>query len=136
MPKAAKETTSAETPDGVKTPFVVRSKIWIEDAEGAVVFGLGRYRILDAVERCGSLNAAAKELKMSYRAAWGRIKATEARIGRPIVVREGKGSRLTAHAQLLMKQFRRLHALVESESDEVFAQLMEAPLSAPADGLK
>jgi hypothetical protein len=27
-----------------------------------------------------------------------------------------------------MKQFRRLHALVESESDEVFAQLMEEPL--------
>ena len=112
----------------VKPPFVVRSKIWIEDADGEVVFGLGRYRILSAVERCGSLNAAAKELKMSYRAAWGRIKATEARIGRPLVVREGKGSRLTAHAQLLMKQFRRLHALVESESDEVFAQLMEAPL--------
>jgi molybdate transport system regulatory protein len=112
----------------VKTPFVIRSKIWIEDADGDVVFGLGRYRILSAVERCGSLNAAAKELKMSYRAAWGRIKATEARIGRPLVVRDGKGSRLTAHAQLLMKQFRRLHSLVESESDEVFAQLMEAPL--------
>jgi molybdate transport system regulatory protein len=112
----------------VKTPFVIRSKIWIEDADGDVVFGLGRYRILSAVERCGSLNAAAKELKMSYRAAWGRIKATEARIGRPLVVRDGKGSRLTAHAQLLMKQFRRLHSLVEPESDEVFAQLMEAPL--------
>lgn len=120
-------------PKGVKTPFVIRSKIWIEDAEGAVVFGLGRYRILSAVERHGSLNAAAKELKMSYRAAWGRIKATEARIGRPIIVREGKGSRLTAHAQLLMKQFRRLHALVESESDEVFAQLMEEPLMADSD---
>jgi molybdate transport system regulatory protein len=65
---------------------------------------------------------------MSYRAAWGRIKATEARIGRPLVVREGKGSRLTAHAQLLLKQFRRLHAMVASESDEVFAELMEAPL--------
>jgi molybdate transport system regulatory protein len=119
---------AAAKPKEVKTPFVIRSKIWIEDADGAVVFGLGRYRILSAVERLGSLNAAAKELKMSYRAAWGRIKATEARIGRPIVVREGKGSRLTAHAQLLMKQFRRLHALVESESDDVFAQLMEKPL--------
>jgi molybdate transport system regulatory protein len=123
----------AAKPSSVKTPFVVRSKIWIEDADGDVVFGLGRYRILSAVERCGSLNAAAKELKMSYRAAWGRIKATEARIGRPLVVREGKGSRLTAHAQVLMKQFRRLHALVEAESDEVFAQLMEAPLMSSDD---
>ncbi len=119
---------AAAKPKAVKAPFVVRSKIWIEDADGEVVFGLGRYRILSAVERCGSLNAAAKELKMSYRAAWGRIKATEARIGRSLVVRAGKGSRLTPHAHLLMKQFRRLHMLVASESDDVFAELMEAPL--------
>ena len=116
--------------------FKIRSKVWVENEAGKVVFGLGRFRILDSVDRLGSLQAAAKELKMSYRAAWGRIKATEARIGRPMVVRDGKGSRLTAHAQLLMKQFRRLHALVESESDEVFAQLMEAPLSAPEGGSK
>jgi molybdate transport system regulatory protein len=41
------------------SPFRIRSKIWVEDANGKVVFGLGRYRILEAVQRLGSLQAAA-----------------------------------------------------------------------------
>jgi molybdate transport system regulatory protein len=111
------------TPD-----FKVRSKIWIEDAEGNVVFGLGRYRILDAVRRNGSLQGAAKELKMSYRAVWCRVKASESRTGRTLVVREGKGSKLTPFAQSLMKQFKRLQAIVEKESDEVYQNLISEDL--------
>ena len=104
--------------------FAVRSKIWIEDAEGNVAFGLGRYRILEAVARAGSLQGAAKELKMSYRAVWMRIRSSEKSIGRELVVRDGKGSRLTSFAQDLMKQFKRLQAIVEKESDEVYDGLM------------
>jgi molybdate transport system regulatory protein len=110
------------------TPFQVRSKIWIEDGEGNVVFGLGRYRILDAVRRNGSLQGAAKELKMSYRAVWCRIKASEERIGRSLVVRAGKGSKLTPFAQNMMKQFRRLQAIVEKESDDVYQNLISDAL--------
>jgi molybdate transport system regulatory protein len=51
-----------------ESPFHIRSKIWVEGANGNVVFGLGRYRILEAVQRLGSLQAAAQELKMSCRA--------------------------------------------------------------------
>ena len=47
------------------TAFAIRSKIWIEDMEGNVVFGLGRYRILDMVRRSGSMHAAARQLRMS-----------------------------------------------------------------------
>ena len=108
--------------------YSVRSKIWIVDSDENVVFGLGRFRILDAIERLGSLQAAAKELKMSYRAVWGRIKASEERIGKPLVVREGRGSRLTVHAERIMKQFKRLQAVVEKESDDVFDSLMSTPL--------
>ena len=57
--------------------FYVRSKIWIEDSRGKVIFGLGRYRILDAISRLGSMHAAAKELHMSYRAVWMRVRASE-----------------------------------------------------------
>jgi molybdate transport system regulatory protein len=114
-------------PEGAPV-FKVRSKIWIEDAEGNVVFGLGRYRILDAVRRNGSLQGAAKELKMSYRAVWCRIKASEERTGRSLVVREGKGSKLTPLAQSLMKQFKRLQAIVEKESDDVYENLISEEL--------
>jgi molybdate transport system regulatory protein len=85
----------------------IRSKLWIEDAEGKVVFGLGRYRILEAIDRLGSLQAAAKDLRTSYRAVWCRIKASEERLGKPLVAREGRGSCLTPLAKKLMKPYRR-----------------------------
>jgi molybdate transport system regulatory protein len=109
-------------------PYLIRTKIWIQNPDGKVVFGLGRYRILKAVQDTGSLQAAAKELKMSYRAVWMRIRASEKRIGRELVVRDGKGSRLTPFAENLMKQYKRLIAILEKESDEVYQHLMSDEL--------
>jgi len=108
--------------------YVVRSKIWIEDEKGCVVFGEGRYRILEVVDRLRSLQGAANELKMSYRAVWGRIKASEERIGHPLVVREGKGSRLTPFARQLMKRYRKLQKYIRKESDGMYADLMSGHL--------
>jgi molybdate transport system regulatory protein len=112
-----------------KSVFAIRSKIWIEDREGNIVFGLGRYRILDMIHRLGSMHAAAKQLQMSYRAVWMRIRTSEERIGKPLVAREGKGSWLTPFAKNLMKQFKRLHAIVEAESDDVYNSLMSDHLT-------
>lgn len=58
----------------------IRYKFWIEDQAG-VLFGDGRYTLLAKVASLGSLSAAAKDMSMSYRAAWGRIKAAEKRLG-------------------------------------------------------
>ncbi|MCG6893698.1 MAG: LysR family transcriptional regulator [Desulfobacteraceae bacterium] len=126
--EGAPDACEGKTMPEPKRPFVVRSKLWVEDADGGVVFGLGRYRILEAIDRCGSLQAAAKDLKMSYRAVWMRVRVSERRIGRQLVVREGKGSRLTDFAEDLMKQFRRLQSVVEAESDEVFDTLFSGRL--------
>jgi molybdate transport system regulatory protein len=111
-----------------KTMFRVRSKIWVENPEGKVVFGLGRYRILESVQRLGSLQAAAQELKMSYRAIWMRISATEERLGKPLLIRDPHGSRLTPLGESLLKQFQRLLKIVETESDDVYKDLMAAYL--------
>lgn len=107
-----------------KAPFVIRNKIWIEDAKGNVVFGLGRYRMLDAISRTGSLQRAAAEMKMSYKALWLRIRASEERMGQSLVVRKGRGSGLTPFAEHLMKQFRRLQLIVHQESDEIYDNLI------------
>jgi molybdate transport system regulatory protein len=110
-------------------PYLIRTKVWIQNPDGKVVFGLGRYRILKAIQNTGSLQAAAKELKMSYRAVWMRIRTSEKRIGRELVVRDGKGSRLTPFAENLMKQYKRLLAILEKESDEVYQHLMSDKLT-------
>ena len=109
--------------------FSVRSKIWIEDSRGKVIFGLGRYRILDAINRLGSMNAAAKELHMSYRAVWMRIRRSEERIGKKLIARDGKGSCLTPFSENLMKQYRRLLTVIRTETDEVYESLINDYLS-------
>ncbi|SMC27645.1 molybdate transport system regulatory protein [Desulfacinum hydrothermale DSM 13146] len=103
----------------------VRSKIWIVDEQGKVVFGAGRLRILEAIDRAGSILAAAKELQMSYRAVWGKIPATEQRLGRPLLTKKiggsrGGGSDLTPFAKALAQRYRTLQALTEAAADRLF----------------
>ena len=107
-----------------KNKFVVRSKIWIADDTGKVAFGLGRFRILEAVDRLGSMNSAAAELSMSYRAVWCRIRESEDLIGRKLVIRQGKGSVLTSFARDLMKQFTELNIKFQDEADKIFGNLI------------
>lgn len=111
--------------------FSIRSKVWLEDDNGNVIFGLGRLRILDAIDRCGSLNAAAKELKMSYRGLWGKIKATEEGLGAPLLTRsaggtKGGGSNLTPLARKLIDEFRVMHKHINSEADDFFENVFSS----------
>ena len=108
-----------------ENPFVVRSKIWLEDGSGRVVFGLGRFRILEAIDRCGSMNSAAAELSMSYRAVWCRIRESEKRLGRKLVVRKGTGSALTPFARGLLQQFAGLNLSLQDKADRIFADLLK-----------
>ena len=110
-----------------KGPFFIRSKIWFEDGSGEVIFGLGRLKMLEAIERNGSIQAAAKELKMSYRALWGRITATENRMGRQLLTRNiggasGGGSQLTPFAKIILENFRDIHRRIALESDRLYQQ--------------
>ena len=105
----------------------IRSKIWIEDEKGAVIFGQGRLKILEAVIRNGSIHAAAKELKMSYRAVWGKLKDTEECLGQPLLVRQaggaaGGGSELTPLGKSLLDKFSDLQAHVATEVENLFVQ--------------
>jgi len=109
--------------------YKLRTKIWIADQSGDVLFGMGRVKMLEAVEQHGSLNAAAKALKMSYRALWGRIKATEERLGKQLVVRttggtSGGGSALTPYAKELVIEFRAFRRQVLDQADERFNKML------------
>lgn len=115
------------------TSFKIRSKIWIEDSGGNVIFGLGRYRILSAIARHGSMQAAAKELHMSYRAVWMRVRTSEQHLGKELIIRQGKGSRLTPFAENLMKQFSRLQILIHKEMDDVYESLITDSLDNSLD---
>jgi len=87
---------------------VVRLHLWME-REGETLFGLGRLHLLERIDTCGSIKGAADMLGMSYRAAWGKLKASEAVLGVALVEKLGgnkSGCRLTAEGQALAEAFR------------------------------
>lgn len=82
-------------------------KIWIEK-EGNTVFGMGIFRLLTLVAETGSLHKAAQELKMSYRAAWGKVRDYEERLGICLLEkgRHGRtGARLTQEGHMIVSRF-------------------------------
>ncbi|WP_027184057.1 winged helix-turn-helix domain-containing protein [Desulfovibrio inopinatus] len=92
----------------------MRLHLWFETDDG-MILGLGRARLLALVAETGSLNKAAKAMGMSYRAAWGRIKKTEAVLGEPLLEKEGgrKGFTLNEKGKRLVQTFQTLHADIE-----------------------
>jgi molybdate transport system regulatory protein len=74
------------------------------------VYGDGRQALLERIDRLGSIAKAAEDMGMSYRAAWGKIKATEDGLGfklleRTIGGKRGGGAVLTEDARRLMKAY-------------------------------
>jgi molybdate transport system regulatory protein len=94
----------------------IHCKIWLErDAE--VLFGRGRLELLRGIREYGSLAETARHLGMSYRAAWGRLKSSETRLGHKLaekVPAEGRGQKLilTPLAEALIMDFLELEKLI------------------------
>ena len=116
----------------------MRMHLWFETQDG-VVFGLGRLLLLQRVERCGSLKAAAEQLGMSYRAAWGKIRKTEQLLGRELIDRSGyrrSGCRLTPYGRELALEFSHWFRDVERyalSTSTKFLPFRPAPFPAPAE---
>jgi molybdate transport system regulatory protein len=105
----------------------VKSKFWIEDQKGRPVFGGGRQRILERIDQLGSIKAAAEDLKMSYRAVWGKIRTTEQRLGFQLVDTNlgarSRGARLTPAAHRLLDLFDQLQTQGNAQADQLFERL-------------
>ena len=85
-------------------------KLWLETEDG-YVFGPGSFGLLHGIQEEGSLTAAAKELKMSYRQAWGIIKEIEEKLRRSILATHrggnlgGGGAELTQTGKELLETY-------------------------------
>jgi len=104
----------------------IKHRIWIEH-KGYPIIGEGRMELLKAVERFGSLNRASKELGLSFRAAWGKIKSIEQRLGIKVLVGKtggagGGGSRLTSFGKELLNKFEALNNEAEEELKKIFTK--------------
>lgn len=72
--------------------FNIHYKIWLESATGEGIMGDGKWLLLETIDRLGSLSAAASELNISYRKAWGDIKKAEVLLGSELIEKHRGGS--------------------------------------------
>ena len=102
----------------------LKSSQWIVDENDNAIIGKGRMEILDNIEKTGSINQTAKMMKMSYKAVWGKIKATEKHLDTVIVHTDRKeGSRLSKEGKELLEKFRLLKKECMSADDDIFTTI-------------
>ena len=80
------------------------TRVFLKDDNGDKFFGEGPCRLLEGIERTGSLRAAALEMQMAYTKALHLLKHAEETLGFPLTERTiggkgGGGSRLTSEAR-------------------------------------
>lgn len=84
--------------------------------KGENFLGSGRIELLERIDQTGSIHAAAKEMKMSYKAAWERINGMNLLADEPLIERTtggkgGGGTKLTPYARELIATFHRFNEL-------------------------
>jgi molybdate transport system regulatory protein len=108
---------------GGEHPMKIHYKVWLEK-DDRVLFGEGRRDLLRAIEENGSLAQAAKKMNMSYRAAWGRLKASEDRLGFPLAEKDSEqgkkgGLHLTPKGKALLEQYTAIHKALDTLVDKL-----------------
>lgn len=90
------------------------------DFGGGLVMGPGKADLLQGIADLGSISAAGRRMKMSYKRAWSLVEEMNAAFGRPVVDSSrggsgGGGATLTETGRAVLAHFRALEALLAVE---------------------
>ena len=108
----------------------VRFKLWLNSKNVEGVFGDGKWRLLRAIDSEGSLNAASKALRISYRKAWGDLSKAEARLNVTLLERHRGGRMggttcLTEQGKEWVKAYTKFRSEIEKAAEKAFKKHME-----------
>ncbi len=102
----------------------LRSSQFLIADDGGIIMGSGRLAILESIDRTGSINQTAKELKMSYKSVWSKIKSTEKNFGKPVVLADKiTGTKLTDEGRGLLEHYRELKERCIRADDAIFEDI-------------
>lgn len=112
--------------------FYLRTKTWIENEKGELLFGKGKTQVLEDVERTGSISGAAERLGMNYKKTWSHVQILQKSFDRPLVeTQKGGGDRggttLSSEAYELMNAYKTLQADIEEYANKRFKELFLEP---------
>jgi molybdate transport system regulatory protein len=105
-------------------------RFWLTK-DGESFLGSGRIELLKRIETTGSMNAAAKEMKMSYKAAWERVNSMNDLADKPLIEKKtggkgGGGTKLTPYAYEMIETYEKLDAL-HRQFIERFSEASDSP---------
>ena len=126
--------SKSDTPPGV---WEARARLWVV-VGGLNALGPGKVRLLEAIAATKSLSAAAKRLRMSYRAAWKHLRFIEERTRITVVEprrggRDGGGTDLTPQGKALLDAYRNFHREVEEHTEAACRRYFARWSSPPRD---
>ena len=95
----------------------INGRIWLETTSGDVTerfMGIGRMELLQHIQRTGSINQAAKAMRMSYKRAWELVHSMNTLADAPLVATQtggekGGGAIITAEGAKHLAHYRALH---------------------------
>lgn len=103
---------------------IIRLAVTSETAENNSQFGRGVANLCIGVRELGSLNAAAKSMKMAYSKAWRIVKDTEAALGMQLLDRDGAhGSTLTKEGDKLLDAYIEIDAKLQEYAEAEFSKI-------------
>jgi molybdate transport system regulatory protein len=105
-------------------------KLEVETEFGAFL-GDKRIRLLEAIDRYGSISQAAKAVPMSYKAAWDAVDAMnniaeESVVDRSVGGRHGGGTQLTGYGRRLVAMYRAVEQENQATLERLTARLGDA----------
>ncbi len=100
-------------------------KIWLSTNDDQGILGDGKWQILKAIEKHGSLTAATRALGITYRRTWGDLKKIEEMLGFAVLEKERGGkaggkSSLTPEGRILVEAFDEFHEKVDVLIEKAF----------------
>lgn len=86
-------------------------------------FGPGKAELLTLIERHGSIAAAGREMRMSYKRAWGLVEEMNSTFKHPLVTTErggaGRGgAKITESGAEILARYRQLQEIVDAAGHE------------------
>jgi molybdate transport system regulatory protein len=110
-----------------KLPLQPRVKAWFV-AGDEFLMGPRYVRLLEEIDRRGSIREACSRIGLSYRTCLNRIRQMERVLDTPVIYTTrggatGGGSELTAEARELIRLYRTWRTELERSSDELFRRL-------------
>lgn len=111
--------------------MIVKTKTWIENADGELLFGKGKTEVLEVIAEAGSIVKAAEILGMNYKKCWTHLQILSKNLDEELVVTQkgggdNAGTTLNPRAYELINAYKQLQRDIEDFANKRFKELFLA----------